>query len=165
MVLRRVKCPLNRDVENFLWNNACDFEQRNLSRTSLVVTRDANANNKLIFLGYFSVSIHVLRLPEGISNRLRQNLSGGNKNVESVPSFLIGQLAKNDEYKTLITGSDLLDYALATIREARKLVGGRVVVVECNHEPKLRNFYTANGFKYLGDNPANGLAQFFLKLR
>ena len=81
-----------------------------------------------------------------------------------MPSFLIGQLGKNDDFKDAIAGSDLLRHALSIIHTPWEFVGGRVVAVECKPEPKLHEFYYKHDFEFLGHNPANGLDQFCLKL-
>ena len=165
-ILSRFKCSRDTDVENFLRNKAVAFEQRNLSRTYLIADEEAYFPAREIkILGYFSVAIHVLSFSEAISKNRRQKLSGGDKNVQIMPSFLIGQLGKNDDFKDAIAGSDLLRHALSMIRTPWEFVGGRLIVVECKPEPKLHKFYGDYKFKFLDHNPANDLDRFYLKLK
>jgi hypothetical protein len=76
---------------------------------------------------------------------------GGSRALErEIPAFLIGQLGRNANIdKTKISGNKILDYAIDTILEARKLVGGRVIILECQDENKLIEFYEKNKFVVL----------------
>ena len=47
-----------------------------------------------------------------------------------------------------ISGSELLGLAFDVLRKARKLVGGKLVPIDReSDQPKLLDFYQANGFK------------------
>lgn len=61
---------------------------------------------------------------------------------------LIGQLGKNysSGYNELITGDELLKLALDTVREAQRILGGKVVYIECEDVAPLKKFYERNGF-------------------
>ena len=61
---------------------------------------------------------------------------------------LIAQLGKNfAEYLPInVSGNDLLDMALERVRYVEHLIGGKTVYIECNNQPKLYDFYAANGF-------------------
>jgi len=67
--------------------------------------------------------------------------------------FLIGQLSKNDVYGKDIEGKEIVDHALSVITEAKERIGGRIVMIECNHEDKLVKFYEDNGFEVISRNP------------
>ena len=98
-----------------------------------------------------------------------------NKYIVSAP--LIGQLGKNytNDYNALITGDELLNIACDTVKEAQRLIGGRLVYLECENIPSLINFYQRNGFFNFGrrklDREENDtlkgdyLLQFFKSLR
>ena len=81
--------------------------------------------------------------------------------ASEVPSYLIGQLAKDDKYRTAINGSLVLNYAISVILSAEHLVGGRVVYIECRDIPKLVAFYANNGFKLLRRDPSDALLQMY----
>jgi len=85
----------------------------------------------------------------------------GGEQISEVPSYLIGQLAKNDSYKTQIDGSIVLEYAMSIISKAELLVGGRVVYIECRDIPMLIAFYERNGFKLLRRDPDDALLQMY----
>jgi len=100
-------------------------------------------------LAYFTVALKVLKLTEDVSITQRKKIDGLNKEIREVPCYLIGQLGKNDSYKDDIAGSLILQYSMGIIRKAFNSVGGRVVLVECNNNEKLLDFYTSNDFTFL----------------
>ena len=61
---------------------------------------------------------------------------------------LIGQLGKNfhNRHNELILGSELLEIACATAEKALKIIGGKIVCIECENKKKLIDFYKQNGF-------------------
>lgn len=108
-----------------------------------------------MILGYFSLSLKTLSIPDGISNRKRKELDGFNAKmhgepIREVPCYLIGQLGKNSaltkEEQTL-SGSKLIDLAISVVMTAVESVGGRYVMVECHDRQALIDFYNRNGFK------------------
>lgn len=74
-------------------------------------------------------------------------------------AYLIGQLAKNDGIeKSAINLSDILAEIYAVINSARLLIGGRLVILECENSPSLINHYSNHGFAQLGaDDAGDGL--------
>lgn len=106
---------------------------------------------QICILGFFTVSLKVLNLPEHFSNRKRLELDGFSSKmhgepIKAVPCYLIGQLAKNSAVQNPASGALLLAKALSIIKAAVKRVGGRFVLIECRDDPHLRKFYTDNGF-------------------
>lgn len=65
---------------------------------------------------------------------------------------LIGQIGKNynNGYDKLISGDMLLKLACDRIRKAQEVLGGRFVFLECEDNPKLKEFYESNGFVCFG---------------
>ena len=43
----------------------------------------------------------------------------------------------------------ILEHAYSVFRQAQHLIGGRVILVECEDNEKLINLYKGNGFEYL----------------
>ena len=62
---------------------------------------------------------------------------------------LIAQLGKNftNEYNKLITGDELLKMACDLVAEVQLNIGGKIVYIECEDKPRLKDFYERNGFK------------------
>jgi predicted GNAT family N-acyltransferase len=88
-------------------------------------------------------------LAEDIPKNQRRKLDGLSKNADSLNVYLIGQLAKNDNYKDQVTGAELLNYAIPLIKNCMKIIGGRVVLVECKNQEKLVDFYKKQDFTKL----------------
>lgn len=148
--------PGSEDVQDFLHNKAIQFEKIGLSRTTLVMS---TYRGQSFLAGYFSISPKPLVINKKnfgkLSSSLKKRLMGiGHKTEQDnyqIPSFLIGQIGKN--YNEIarnaksISGKDLLKIVSEKIKEAHKLVGGRIVYLECEDYGKIKDFYTENGFK------------------
>ena len=145
---------LDKDVESFLKTKAYQHEQRNKSRTYLVI---ANATYKLI--AYFTLSLKALEFDDEISKTVRKNVDGFNKNATSVPVILIGQLGKDKHCSQEISGSGLLNSCLSYVYRTHSLVGSRVVLVETAKCEKVVAFYASNGFTVFREDPNDRLVQ------
>lgn len=86
-------------------------------------------------------------------------MDGLSKNKSELPSYLIGQIGKNDKYSKLICGDEIINYAMDVINQVYELVGGRFVLIECNDHNKLISFYQRNGFERLQKDGEDGLVQ------
>ena len=122
------------------------FDQKGKSKTHLLLDEDELIHGNIVIAAYFSIAIQSLKIPENISMSQIRRLDGlyskrGGEQISEVPSYLIGQLAKNDSYKNQIDGSLVLEYAMSVISSAEHLVGGRVVYIECRDIPMLITFY------------------------
>lgn len=142
------------DVQTFLFDQekkdslALNFEIRDRSRTYLWID---TLNNEVV--AYFSIAIDIIQI-EGLSKNLQKKINKGFLPAEEfIFSYLIGQLGRNERYnRSYITGKEILTYALAKIKEAKNIVGGRLVVIDINNvyqKPKLQKFYEEFGFKKL----------------
>lgn len=93
--------------------------------------------------------------PKKFSNRMKNKIARVSEmdketGTYTLSAYLIGQLGKNfrNEVNMKITGEELLQTAMNTIRELQYRVGGMVVFLEAEHKEKLLNFYEVqNGFK------------------
>jgi hypothetical protein len=146
------------DVEHFLHRKAIQFEKMDLSRTYLVMS---TFQKKPFIAGYFSISNRPLIIPRKYFQRLpttvRKRLMGvGHKTQQSsyeIKGFLLGQLGRNysDTAKKAkcIAGNELLQLAYAKVQEAHRIVGGRIIYLECEDHEKIKEFYFHNGFREL----------------
>lgn len=158
-MLSSFECSRDKDVENFLKHKSIRFEKSDVSRTFLILDECnlMNEENKFNILGYFSLSMRNITLPEEMKKSLRRKLDGINKEATSVDCFLIGQLGKNDCFSSLVKGEEILQHALDMINEAREIIGKRVVLVECKDREKVLNFYQNNNFMKVGQNEETNL--------
>ncbi len=157
-------CPRNPDVEDFLKDKALVFSRQRIASTYLVF---ASYKERQTLVGYFALAskhFHIdSQKPGGISKRLLKRISKFavrdrelNKYIVSAP--LIGQLGKNyaDGHDALITGDELLKIACDTVREALRIIGGKLVYLECEDIPSLIRFYEENGFYNFGRRALEG---------
>jgi len=146
-------CKNDPDISDFLKNErkARLFEMKSKSRTYLIINSE-QSNEFIEIIAFFTIAIQILKIPADYSNTQVRNLDGlysrrGNDNISEIPAYLIGQIAKNDLYSKRIDGKEIVEQAISMINKAQKIVGGRVVYLECNDEFKLLKFYRDNGFK------------------
>ncbi len=157
-ILSDFSCPFNLDVERFLTRrSAIDFAKQSISQTFLVY---ASYKNENVLCGYFTIANkYIVVSKNSVSNTLRRRLKkfsmpqDGKMGNLMIMAPLIAQLGKNftNNYNTLISGDELLKLALDKIRDAQKILGGKVTYVECEDIPMLVEFYSSNGFVRIGE--------------
>lgn len=165
-LLESFECSKNSDVQYFLHKTARLIEETNKGRTYLVVTTSSyeNLNSPLEIVGYFTLALKYFEFKPDVSNTLKKKLNGLSSEVDGVACYLIGQLGRNDNTSARVAGSVLLDLALDRIQEAKDVVGGRFVLVECEQNLKLISFYEINNFIRIPDDSDDSMAQLFCLL-
>lgn len=155
-ILSFFSCPPNPDVEKFLTKrSAIDFAKQSIAQTFLVY---ASYRGKNVLCGYFTIANKYIvvgshSVSKTTARRLRKfampNISDENL-VIMAP--LIAQLGKNymNDYRKLITGDELLKMAIDKVSAAQRIIGGKVVYVECEDIDILKKFYEDNGFVIFG---------------
>lgn len=157
-------CPYNKDVEEFLQMKAIEFAKQQISSTYLVF---ASYQDAPVLVGYFALTqkyFHIdLSKHGGLSSNLRHRIRKFATYDEELKKYiitapLIGQLGKNyaNGYDALITGDELLGIACETIRQAQRILGGKLVYLECEDTPSLLHFYESNGFVNFGKRELDG---------
>lgn len=138
-------------TEAFLRHKAIEIELRDLCRTYLAVSDDMR------ILGFVSVGIKCLSVPE------RNQLSGKvlkSMNIEAgsgvAQSYLLGQLSRSEDSPKGL-GRELLDVAFEKLDSAKRLVGCRMVRLDCHDE--LIPYYQAHGFRLITRNAEGTLNQ------
>lgn len=144
--LSRFSTCKNKDVESFLHNNAIPNEKRSLTRTSLII----HPTHKDI-VGYFTLLIKPFHFSEEVSGNTRRKLTG-DKNAITFNTILIAQLGRNDHYKQVVKGNEILDYALENCQRIFDLSALRIVCVEFQENIELMEFYHRNDFKVIQQN-------------
>lgn len=144
-LLSLFSCPKNPDVETFLTKKAVAFERTDNARTRLILSEDG------AILAYFSVSFKELLLETALLNKSQvKKLDGFSKNAERIRAFLIGQIGKNFNIENNpISLGDILEEIYAIIDAAKELVGGRVIILECEESPRLIELYQKHGFSLI----------------
>lgn len=146
------------DVEFFLHNKAIQFEKMDLARTYLVIS---TFRSKAVLAGYFSIANKPLTIPRRqfhmLSKSMQKRLMGVGHRTEQqsfvITGYLLGQLGKNFSEDAQLArscnGSDLLQLVYRKVAEAHRIMGGRILYLECEDNDKIISFYRNNGFSLI----------------
>ena len=148
----------NSDVERFARINAIPYEKANKGRTYILVNAD------MYPLGYFTLGLGRLEYSADIPERIWKKLRGvGDGDATVLSCILLGQLARNDgtPYEQLPKGF-LFDQMLSMVYKGQEILGGRLLLAECNDD--VIGYYKEKGFRHLYKNNNNGLNQMVLIL-
>ena len=148
--LKTFSCKLNREVEDFLHNEnkALRFQKESISRTYLII----DSSNDLNIVAYFSIAIKPITIKGNYNiskvKRRRMNMKSLNDEIDVCSTFLIGQIGRSDLYDSSdIDLKGILNYIFGVINKVRELVGGRIILVEVDKEPKLIKRYEELNFE------------------
>ncbi len=164
-------CPLNKDVDFFLKHKAILYERMDKSRSYIVV---GISGDVIRVLGYFSLTSREIEFGEDVGNRTRKKILGTGFEANSkISAILIGQFSKNysNNNNILITGKELFDLAIHKTIQANRYIGGRIVYLECENNPKLIEFYSNMGLELYLNNKGlpvlseTGLLTFMVSMR
>ena len=151
-LLRSFSCPLNREVELYLKDTSRAVQSSRMSSSVTYLAFDSETND---LLGYFTVMMKAYSVRSDALNSANKRLISRFSEIDSSGNFtasvyLIAQIGKNfalpKDYQ--IEGSELLWAAMDVFRAIKSAIGGKLVMIEREaEEPKLLEFYKANGFK------------------
>lgn len=117
------------------------FENKGISRTYLIL------NDRGEIIGYFSLSIKEISLTSIPSKSKIKKIDGLSKNATSAKAFLIGQIGKNFSIENNpLSMQKILEEAYAYIHKAQEIIGGRMILIECENVDKLIKLYEDHGF-------------------
>lgn len=121
---------------------AIRFEQTSNARTYL------SLNDSGEILAYFSLSFKELTLDNvKISKTKRQQLDGISRKAEKIKVFLIEQIGKNTSIlDNPISLNFILNAIYAVLSDVKALIGGRIIILECEDNKKLLDLYIRHGF-------------------
>ncbi len=141
----------NPDVSIFLHEKAILMEKKDLSRTYIGLSK----NNKVT--GFVTLGIKCMTVPADspLSNSTlkRMNIEKGNWVAQA---FLLGQLSRSED-SIAGSGRELAAFAMDMLGEAKKIVGCRVVRLDCSDD--LVEYYESLGFSFVGRNEDKDLNQ------
>jgi hypothetical protein len=150
-LLSEFSCEKNLDVERFLKHQSIEFTKKHQSVTYLAFS-DEDAS----LVGYFTLAIKPISIDaSSFSNTMKRKIARVSELDETngtytLSAYLIAQLGKNfsDGANNKVTGEQLLQAAVDTIKELQYMVGGMVIFLEAENEETLMEFYEVkNGFK------------------
>lgn len=160
-ILSNFSCPKNKDVEKFLaGRTAIDFAKQSIAETFLVY---ASYQKKNVLCGYFAIApkyivVNKHSLSSALKRRLRKFAMPSTDDTIVIVAPLIAQIGKNfaSGYNRLISGDELLKLAIDKVKEAQRIIGGKVIYVECEDVEYLKTFYRENGFVEFGVRQLDG---------
>ena len=129
-ILSDFLCEKNKDVERFIKEQSIEFTKKNQSVTYLVFS-----NEDAALVGYFTITIKPIGVNAmGFSNIMKKKIARVSEFDEenstyTLSAYLIAQLSKNfaEGMNERITGSQLLQAAVDTIKELQYMAGGMVI--------------------------------------
>lgn len=149
----KFSCHREEDLENFLVNKAITYEKADIGKTYLCAEKEGLQAGNFKIMAYFTIAQRSVDITE-ISSKKRKKMLGsfpGRDNLKSISAFLIGQLGRSDEYNNDdLSGQQILNECYHAISLAAKIVGGKLLVLECR-EHMYEKFYEKQGFKKLYD--------------
>ena len=168
LILSDFSCPKNDEIESFIKNNAVDFAKRKMSITHLVV----DERGKIVAI--FTLTHKAVKIgDEVLSSTLKKKIKryaqlDESTNSYMVSAFLIAQFGKNYEERDgeAVSGNDLMDIAMEILSDVQHDIGGGVVYLECEENPKLLSFYQNenNCFRIFGERYSDSEKTKYLQL-
>lgn len=159
-IISSFHCSKNLEVENFFKQQAIIFTKKNQSVTYLVLSAGG-----LELLGYFTIAIKPIVVnASGFSNTVKRKIArvsqyNQDDGTYTLSAYLIAQLGKNflPTNTESITGAELLEAAIETIREIQHMAGGTIIFLETDGHEKLLHFYEQeNQFKQFSTRATHG---------
>lgn len=147
---KKFSCSRETDLEDFLMRKAVSYDNIDFGRTYLIVDKEKLLKDEqFVIMAYFTIAIKSLDISV-LSTKKKRTVFGdhpGRDSLNSIPAYLIGQLGRSDTYSSKdISGENILNECYHAISNAAKVVGGKVVVLECR-ECMFEKFYEHQGFK------------------
>lgn len=147
--LKSFKCERNPDVQDFLndYEKAIRMQKESVSRTYLLIEPE-----KFEIAAYFSLALKPVSINDDhkiSKSKIKQsNLETLHDDTTVCSTYLIGQIGRDDRYKSSdINLNEILEFVFAIINNVRSLIGGRVLLIEVNKEPRLIKKYESCGFQ------------------
>lgn len=150
---RKFSCQREIDLENFLIQKSIPYEKTNFGKTYLFVDMDKLENGDLVVVAYFTIAQKAVDISRLSKNKKRKMLGEypGRDSLNSIPTYLIGQLGRCDNYSSDdLSGQQILNECYHAISIAASVVGGNLVILECR-ESMFDKVYEGKGFKKLYD--------------
>lgn len=154
-ILSDFSCPVNKEIEKFVRHNAVEFAKKKMSITYFLM--DYNGEIAAIFtLTHKAVEIGNAKISSTMRKKLaRYAQRDENTNSYTISAFLIAQFGKNYGFKgnMELSGNFLMDNVFAILERVQRDIGGGIVYLECEEQPKLLEFYQndKNRFKIFGE--------------
>ncbi|MBO4512403.1 MAG: hypothetical protein J5746_06525 [Victivallales bacterium] len=147
-IIAAYQCPINKEIQDFLWYKSIDFARQKISITYFVVNDDEE------LMGYFALANKTTRIPTAnLSKQVQKKLRRYGTYDEASASFqvsayLLAQFGRNfnKELTEKPSGTLLMNIATQIAQNVQRLIGGGILFLECEDVKELLDFYGANGY-------------------
>lgn len=150
---KKFSCQREVDLEDFLVHKAITYQKATWGMTYLILDREKLQNGEFVVMAYFTIATRGVDI-SNLSTKKRRKVLGeypGREGLKSVSAFLIGQLGRSDSYTNDdLSGEQILNECYHVISMVAKIVGGKLLVLECR-EHMFSKFYEKQNFKKLYD--------------
>ena len=124
---RKFSCQREIDLENFLIQKSIPYEKTNFGKTYLFIDMDKLNDGDLVVVAYFTIAQKAVDISKLSKKRKRKMLGEypGRDSLNSIPTYLIGQLGRCDAYNSdSLSGQQILNECYHAISIAASVVGG-----------------------------------------
>ena len=151
-ILSSFACPINTEIETFVRKKAINFAKSKISITYLILNNATGDIISIFSLTHKALDINGSTLSKTDKKRFERFARTDEENgIYKVSAFLIAQFGKNYavEQPEDWNGIRLMEKTFETLAKVQHQIGGGVVYLECEDEPKLLEFYqnSQNHFK------------------
>lgn len=150
---KKFSCHREEDLENFLVHKAITYQKAEYGKTYLCLDKEKLLNGEFVVMAYFTIAQRAVDISEMSAAKRKKVLGShpGRDSIKNVSAFLIGQLGRCDDYTNDdLSGEQILKECYHAISMAAKIIGGKLLVLECR-EHMFSKFYEKHGFKKLYD--------------
>ncbi|MDU0438672.1 MULTISPECIES: hypothetical protein [Staphylococcus] len=141
--ISKFKTSSNPSIASYLQDKALSLNKQNSIRTYLLIDSDTSE-----LIGYFCLKIVIIKFEINVSKNIKKKISSDAMKNNEFPSLLITKLARNDQYKGLVSGKTILEYAFSIAYDIYKKTALKHVCVDWYDHFKLEKFYCEDcGFK------------------
>ena len=141
--ISKFKTSSNPSIASYLQDKPLSLNKQNSIRTYLLIDSDTSE-----LIGYFCLKIVIIKFEINVSKNIKKKISSDAMKNNEFPSLLITKLARDDQYKGLVSGKTILEYAFSIAYDIYKKTALKHVCVDWYDHFKLEKFYCEDcGFK------------------
>jgi hypothetical protein len=157
-VFKKFSCPLEKELEDFLLHNAIEYQKIQFGKTFLFLNAQKLKDGEFDIMAYFTTGQKAIDISKMSQKKKRKVIGAGipgRDNLKSISGYLIGELGRDEKYSTTdLPGKNILQECYKRIEDARKIVGGNLIVLECRRK-MFSLFYEKEGFKKVSNEPSD----------
>lgn len=135
-------CSFEKELENFLKQDALDNQEKRISKTHLWFHKPTGK-----LLGYMTLLTDKISLEA----ELKQEFRNKGINYKSLPALKIGRLCVHDDFLRKGIGTYMIDSVIFIVHKINEFAGCRFITIDAKRNPDKSkdsiHFYISKGFK------------------